>query len=845
MRFTLLLLSLFTALQSHALYIKGTVTDTKGNPLPYTNIYVKGTSNGTSANAQGEYQLEVKTGLFEVIYQHLGYTQKTETIVVALQDVTRDVTLEASEYIMPEVVVNAGEDPAIAVIKKAIERRKFFLNAVESYSCDAYVKGMQRITAAPEWAKKRLKGYGITLKKDGTTILYLSESKSKLFYKKPGKFHEVIYSSKVSGKSQGFTYNSAQDFYFNFYERNITIPVIAARPFVSPLSENAFSYYNFKMLGAYQEGGRLINKIQVIPKSKSGPCFSGTLSIVEDNWNIHSLELHLTTDNGIQYIDSLLVTQYFIPVKDDLWLPTQQRYDATGSFLGLKGDGYYLGIFKNYELNNSFGAPTDSTKALTAKEEKKQRKAQEKVEAKIFTSEIIKIENEANQRDSAYWDSIRPIPLTAMEMEDYEVKDSIQTIKESKAFKDSTDKKLNTPGFFSLLTGYTVQKQYKQIQVQFPALLTIFNFNTVEGANLTFKLRIQKTWKKDFKRIYFEPAFRYGFTNKEWNYYATFGWRISQKRDENLSISGGKSISQFNMEQPQPAWGNTWTSLIFRHNYMKIYEQYYATIAYSRELYNGIYGGLRIFYAQRYPLENTNHFSFFPKVKSQYTANGMDIPGVTYDNDNITRHNTLRIDVAFHFVFGQQYVTRPDFKIRTESKYPELYINYKRGIPVKGVSDLDYDMVEAKLEGFIDAKLAGKLFYRFGGGGFPTAKNIQYSDYKHFYGNFMTQGETDLLGFFGLKYYRHSTSKYWAEAHLEHNFGGLLFNKIPGWRKLKLQEILGFHFLYTPTRKQYFQLDIGIANILKVLRADFVAAFEADGHKYFGARIATPLYFGK
>ena len=132
MRFTLLLLSLFTALQSHALYIKGTVTDTKGNPLPYTNIYVKGTSNGTSANAQGEYQLEVKTGLFEVIYQHLGYTQKTETIVVALQDVTRDVTLEASEYIMPEVVVNAGEDPAIAVIKKAIERRKYFLNAVKA-----------------------------------------------------------------------------------------------------------------------------------------------------------------------------------------------------------------------------------------------------------------------------------------------------------------------------------------------------------------------------------------------------------------------------------------------------------------------------------------------------------------------------------------------------------------------------------------------------------------------------------------------------------------------------------------------------------------------------------------
>ena len=52
------------------------------------------------------------------------------------------------------------------------------------------------------------------------------------------------------------------------------------------------------MLGAYKEGDRLINKILVTPKRKADPCFSGVLSIVEDNWNIHSLELYLTKSNG-------------------------------------------------------------------------------------------------------------------------------------------------------------------------------------------------------------------------------------------------------------------------------------------------------------------------------------------------------------------------------------------------------------------------------------------------------------------------------------------------------------------------------------------------------------------
>lgn len=850
MRISAFLFLYLSVLFCGAYQVKGIVTDAKGARLPYTNIYIKGTSNGTSANAEGEYTLEIANGRYEIVFQHLGYQQRIEAVNVLGANVTLNVSMKETQYEIKEVVVNPNEDPANAVIKKAIERRKYFLNAVSSYSCDAYVKGMQRLTAVPAWAEKRLKGYGIALNKNGTAIMYLSESKSKLYYKKPNKFHEVVYSSKVSGKSQGFTYNSAQDFYFNFYERNITIPVIATRPFISPLSESAFQYYKFHMLGAYKEGDKLINRIQVIPKRKSDPSFSGVISIVEDSWNIHSLELYLTTDNGIEYIDSLKITQYFVPVKDDLWLPTQQRYDARGGFLGLKGDGYYLGIFKNYQLNNLYGsqplAKADSTKTPgTKKEIKEQQKEEKKFEKKIFTAEVIRIEEIANKRDSLYWDSIRPIPLTQIEIEDYEEKDSIQTIKESKAYLDSTDKKLNIPGPLSLLTGYTLSKQYKKITVQFSPLLTIFNFNTVEGPNFNFYFRVTKTWEKDKRRLSFQPTIRYGFTNKELNGFATLSFRISQTRDENITLSGGRRVSQFNEDQPQPGWGNTWMSLFFKRNYLKLYQEYFAKVSYSREVYNGIYGFIGLNYDKRFPLENTNLYSFFPQVRNWYTPNGVDLPGVDYATDNIQPHSAFRIDVKFNFVFGQQYVTRPDFKIRTESKYPELTVVYKRAIPIKGFSDLNYDFLEAQLRGKIPMKQAGTLFYRFGGGGFPTAKRIEYSDYKHFYGNFFTQGETDQIGFFTLRYYRHSTDQYFAEAHLEHNFGGLLFNRIPGWRKLKLQEVVGFHFLYTPVRKQYFQVDVGMANLFKIVRVDFVTGIEADGDYFLGGRMATNLYFGK
>lgn len=675
--------------------------------------------------------------------------------------------------------------------------------------------------------------------------MYLSESQSRLYYKKPDKFREVIYSSKVSGSARGFTFNTAQNFFFNFYERNITIPFIAQRPFVSPLSESTFFYYNFKMLGAYKEGDRLVNKILVTPKRKSDPCFTGILSIVEDNWNIHSLELFLTKNNGIQYLDTLKVTQYFLPVVNDIWLPTQQRYDANGGALGIKGDGYFLGIFKNYIVNDLLSMPVTNPVKVDSTQKpkiiaKQKKKAEKKVDKQLFTPEIVKIENDANKHTDAYWDSIRPVPLTELEAEDYVIKDSIEKFKDSDAYKDSTDKLSNRPTFFSVLTGYSYRKRTQKIEVDFPSLLNLVNFNTLEGVNFQMRFGIKKSWGRQ-RSISFNPVFRYGLTNRHFNAMASIIFKNSQINDEYITVSGGKFISQFNEAQPQPEFGNTWQTLLFGHNYMKLYEHYFVKVSYAREIYNGIDASLSMSYEQRFPLENMHSYTFFNKYKSELSSNGVNIPGVTYATDNISRHNSFRIDLKMHFTFGQQYITRPDMKFRVGSKYPELILIYKRSIPINGFSDLNFDFLEAKLYGSIPLKLAGTMFYRLGGGGFASRKKVDYADYKHFYGNFLTQGGTDLLGFFLTKYYKHSTDKYFAEAHIEHHFGGFLFNKIPGIRTLKLDEVIGFHFLYTPTRHQYFQLDVGIANIFKLLRVDFVTGFQEKNVYLFSGRIGINL----
>src|SRR5580658_5650446 len=101
--------------------LHGVVYTSNNEKLPYTNIYVKGTTNGTSANAEGQYHFDLPAGTYEIVFQHLGYQQHIEHVVLE-KDVELNVTLKEIEYQIKDVEINGNEDPAWAVIRKAIER---------------------------------------------------------------------------------------------------------------------------------------------------------------------------------------------------------------------------------------------------------------------------------------------------------------------------------------------------------------------------------------------------------------------------------------------------------------------------------------------------------------------------------------------------------------------------------------------------------------------------------------------------------------------------------------------------------------------------------------------------
>jgi hypothetical protein len=162
--------------------ISGKITDESGKPVSFATVYVKNTTKGTSANSDGSYSLSLKPGRYDVQYKAVGYKQQSRQVDLSTNK-TVNVTLTAELFELKEVAIRAGgEDPAYAIIRKAIKKRKAYLNQVDAYTCEVYIKGLQKLLAAPKKflgvdVQKIARENGLDSNRRG--IVYLSESQSK------------------------------------------------------------------------------------------------------------------------------------------------------------------------------------------------------------------------------------------------------------------------------------------------------------------------------------------------------------------------------------------------------------------------------------------------------------------------------------------------------------------------------------------------------------------------------------------------------------------------------------------------------------------------------------------
>lgn len=785
-KITSLILALFTI--SSFAQIKGKITDSKGKPLSFVSIYLDKTVTGTTSNDNGFYELSLKkTGDYTVVFQFLGYKTLKKTVSISRFPFEMNVVLQDEQVMLDEITVSTNENPANKIIRSAIDNKDKNTDKLAKYTANFYSRGLFKVKNAPEKILGRNLGdLGGGLDSTRTGIIYLSETISEItFQKKPNEFKEKIIASKVSGSDNGISFNRAEEANFNFYDNAV---YVAENNLVSPIADGAFGYYRYKLAGSfYDKNGVLINKIKVTPKRNGDRVFSGFIYIVEDNWSVYGVDLVATGQQvGIPIIDELKFKQdYNYSEENDAWVLISQSVDFKFGLFGFNVNGRFSAAYSNYNFNPVF-------------------------DEKTFGRVILSFEKDATEKDSVYWNQLRPVPLTTEEVKDYTLKDSIKVIRKSKKYLDSIDSKNNKFKLLSPITGYSYRNSYEKWSFSFESPLENIAFNTVQGFNFSTRLGYFKRINDKGKWWNVGVQLNYGFSEKEIRPVFYFNKKWNNIERPTFSVSGGISTPQFNNRNPINRFNNTIYSLANRENYLKIYEKTFGRIAYSQEVGPGISMSSSLEYADRKPLFNTSDYSLFNK-KGVYLSNN-PLDGANFSAPFNT-HSIWTFGIGANITFGQKYLMYPNSRFSTSSgKYPSLFIGYRKNFGAEN-SNYNSDLFTARLRQFVPLGNVGDFQYNVRSGVFLNQRDIPFMDYLHANGNRLDLTPGDFSSFDILEYYRFSTNDKYAEVHVGHNFKGFILGKIPLLNKLNFHLTAGAKGLFTGGRKPYSEYSIGLDNV--------------------------------
>ncbi len=850
--------------------IRGKVLNERGEALPFASIYVRNLGEGIPTNLNGEFELRLKKGVYDVVAQYLGYATQVQTAVVLEDWVSLDFTLKEQVYALQEVTVKTNqEDPALTIMRKAISKAKFHRLQVQEYSMMVYLKGTGKLTNAPFFLKKELEKDGVKLNE-----AYTSESVSQITFRQPNTVEEKVISIRTSGDDNNIS--PAPYLASSFYNPKINEAI-------SPLSPSAFAYYRFKYEGSFIENEVMVNKIRVTPRSKGERVFEGHIYIIENIWAIHSLDL-TTSLLGFQ----IGIKQLYQPVAENVWMPSTHTYTFGGKIFGFAGEYQYLASTRDYKvtLNPDLiletkiidekvdEVPKDIIKLdknlssleqmaqadkMTRKDfrklvntyEKEALKEREDVE--VVSERKYSIDSLATKRSLSYWDSIRPVKLTEAEIKGYRRDDSIAVVEAAKKSEvDSVAKKSRRK--FQPMEILTGGRYYfgNGRSAGFHSNMNRLSFNTVEGFKfgLAGFYRIEKSTKmadsvtNHVRSWNFRPEFRYGFSSQQ--PYSTLEIRRSITQGEkahSFGLSGGKFIYQFNADNPISEQVNAFYSILLRQNYMKLYEQDFVKGYFYQRFNDALTYRVSVTYAKRTSLENNSDFSWYRRPERAYTPNQPE--NIEADDNAFQNHRALIWQNSMEWRPGLKYSIRNGRKRPIYSSAPLVNLQYIKAIPgfLNDPMASDFDLVEAGIEHFFNFGVSGKMDFNLKAGSFLNNNRVYFMDFKHFGGNrtiFANMGVASNYRF--LDYYQYSTQTEYVSAIVHYQFRKFLLTQLPMLRFSGVRENIFFNYLKTKNSPNYWEVGYSLDNLFRIFRLEMGAGFENGNYQRSGVRFGIASF---
>ncbi|MFN2438137.1 MAG: DUF5686 family protein [Chitinophagaceae bacterium] len=776
--------------------IKGTVKDQhSGEPVPFASVYFIKASNGKLADSAGHFSFQFTNWPQDtLVVTNVGF--KDYKIFVDAGNIQGDtlnllIQMEPGKF-NTGVVVKAKTNRGLLMWRRIVKNKP--LNdryRFANFSYELYNKlelDFKNVNKEKLGQMKLIKPFSFILENIDTTgvpylPVYLTESISNYYYQKsPLRRREVFQATKTLGieNESVSKFLGGMDQVINIYSNFIHV---FDKLFVSPINDNGDAYYNYKVADTQFVAGKRMIHFLFTPRRKGENTFEGDCWVHDTTYAIQKMNLRLSEDANVNYVDKLSLIQEYQLINDSTWFLAKDKFvvdispfgKRKFSFIGRKTTTYRNVVVNDTSVKNELG----------------KNKIQE--ETILPADSKDKTEN--------YWIQSRHEQLSATEQGIYNMIDTLMNLPKFKKYTKAID---------FIGTGYL---SLGKVQIG-PWQNWVYT-NSEEGLRLRFDLA---TNYKFNEKVTFHGYAAYGFADKKWK--GEFDvFYLPQRHPRVFLFASYVNDFDYGQNYFDEISSDNIFALAVRKDGVPIK---YIRLAEKRlDFFKEWNSGFSIMLSSRHrqydPVRNLPDKSYFTTPAGEAL-------------------NAFETSIRLRYAYLERFLENNFYRASLGSPYPIVELKYTKGISGVFNSSYNFQKLSAGISNFQKIPPFGTFYFNlFAGKTYGTlpymyldvAPGNEISYYNKYAFNMMNK-------------YEFVHDKY-AGVNLEHNFGPGLFRFIPITRKLKFRQLWTAKALWgslTDRNKQlnfvgdypfqsldgrtYLELGTGVDNILKVLRLDFV-----------------------
>lgn len=278
-------------------------------------------------------------------------------------------------------------------MKKVIFFAPFYESIIDDYRADLYIKGKVNLRK-----KNHILRFIPTMFRIRKGVReYMMETYSDLHFTAPDIYDQKVKAS-VGTSSEFWELDGRLPEYFHV---NVYASTLLYDKLLSPLAPNAMKYYSYHVDSVMGKVHDLRYKISFKPKSKSFQLVSGHMVVSENVWSVR--EMHFSGRSEMLRFDNMI--RMGDVGESDEFLPVHYDVDATFRFLGNVVDANYIAAL--------------DYKTIIQKDPSQLERKRLKSKYDLSESYTLRSDTNSYRKDSSYFESIRPIPLTEHEQDLY------------------------------------------------------------------------------------------------------------------------------------------------------------------------------------------------------------------------------------------------------------------------------------------------------------------------------------------------------------------------------------------------------------------------------------------